>query len=97
MRGVYMGQINVKLNDDDKVKAMEALREMGLTMSSAIQMFIAKVARERRIPFEVCADPFYSESNMNELRKRIENVKSGKSMLKEHELLVEDDDEENLD
>lgn len=96
MRGVYMGQINVKLNDDDKVKAMEALREMGLTMSSAIQMFIAKVARERRIPFEVCADPFYSESNMNELRKRIENVKSGKSMLKEHELLVEDD-EENLD
>lgn len=92
-----MGQINVKLNDDDKVKAMEALREMGLTMSSAIQMFIAKVARERRIPFEVCADPFYSESNMNELRKRIENVKSGKSMLKEHELLVEDDDEENLD
>ena len=66
-------------------------------MSSAIQMFIAKVARERRIPFEVCADPFYSESNMNELRKRIENVKSGKSMLKEHELLVEDDDEENLD
>lgn len=91
-----MGQINVKLNDDDKVKAMEALREMGLTMSSAIQMFIAKVARERRIPFEVCADPFYSESNMNELRKRIENVKSGKSMLKEHELLVEDD-EENLD
>ena len=51
-----MGQINVKLNDDDKLKAMDA-------MSSAIQMFIAKVARERRIPFDVCADPFYSESN----------------------------------
>ena len=80
-----MGQINVKLNDDDKLKAMDALKEMGLTMSSAIQMFIAKVARERRIPFDVCADPFYSESNMNELR-RIESVKSGKSTLKEHEL-----------
>ena len=24
-----MGQINVKLNDDDKLKAMEALKEMG--------------------------------------------------------------------
>ena len=58
-----MGQINVKLNDDDKLKAMDALKEMGLTMSSAIQMFIAKVARESRIPFDVCADPFYSESN----------------------------------
>lgn len=31
-----MGQINVKLNDDDKLKAMDALKEMGLTMSSAI-------------------------------------------------------------
>lgn len=82
-----MGQINVKLNDDDKLKAMDALKEMGLTMSSAIQMFIAKVARERRIPFDVCADPFYSESNMNELR-RIESVKSGKSTLKEHELFA---------
>ena len=81
-----MGQINVKLNDDDKLKAMEALKEMGLTMSSAIQMFIAKVARERRIPFDVCADPFYSE-----------NVKSGKSTLKEHELFVENEDEEDLD
>lgn len=82
-----MGQINVKLNDDDKLKAMDALKEMGLTMSSAIQMFIANVARERRIPFDVCADPFYSESNMNELR-RIESVKSGKSTLKEHELFA---------
>lgn len=92
-----MGQIKVKLNDDDKLKAMEALKEIGLTMSSAIQMFIAKVARERRIPFDVCADPFYSETNMNELRRRIENVKSGKSTLKEHELFVENEDEEDLD
>lgn len=83
-----MGQINVKLNDDDKLKAMDALKEMGLTMSSAIQMFIAKVARERCIPFDVCADPLYSESNMNELRRRIESVKSGKSTLKEHELFA---------
>lgn len=42
-------------------------------------------------------DPFYSEINMNELRRRIENVKSGKSTLKEHELFVEDEDEEDLD
>lgn len=46
-----------------------------------------KVGNERRIPFEVAADPFYSESNMKVLEERIENLESGKSIPKEHELI----------
>lgn len=69
-----MAQVNVNVNDHDKEKAMEALKEMGLTLSSAIQMFLAKVARERRIPFDVCADPFYSEENMERLRRSAEEI-----------------------
>lgn len=36
-------------------------------------------------------DPFYSEANMNRLRAAIEAVKSGKSTLKEHDLIEVED------
>lgn len=35
-------------------------------------------------------DPFYDEDNMNELRRRVANLKSGKSELKEHDLIEAD-------
>ena len=36
-------------------------------------------------------DPFYSAENMAELERRIETVRSGKSTLKEHELIEVDE------
>ena len=70
-----------------KSKAESACTAMGLTMSSAINIFLTKVANERRIPFEISADPFYSEENIAEVERRIANVRSGKSTLKEHDLI----------
>ena len=42
----------------------------------------ARVNTERRIPFEVSADPFYSKENMDELERRVANIRTGKSVLK---------------
>ena len=64
---------------------------MGLTMSAAITMFLVKVGRERRIPFEITADPFYSAENIAELERRIESIKNGTSTLKEHDLIEVDE------
>ena len=36
---------------------------------------------------EVFADPFYSRENTVELKRRIGDVRSGKSKLQEHELI----------
>ena len=47
----------------------------------------ARVNTERRIPFEVSADPFYSKENMDELERRVTNIRTGKSVLKEHDLI----------
>lgn len=69
-----------------KEKAISALKEMGLTLSSAVQIYLAKIARERRIPFEISADPFYSPENIAELEKRIKNMKNGKDLI-EHNLI----------
>ena len=82
-----MTQVNFRVEDDVKANAEKALKEMGLTMSTAINMFLIKVGREKRIPFEINADPFYSAENIAELERRAESLKNGTSTLKEHELI----------
>ena len=86
-----MTQVNFRIDDVIKAYAEKALNDMGLTMSAAITMFLVKVGRERRIPFEITADPFYSADNIAELERRIESIKNGTSTLKEHELIKEDE------
>ena len=85
-----MTQINFRIDEDVKANAEATLKDMGLNMSTAITMFLTKVAREKRIPFEINADPFYSAENMLELRNRIESINNGTSSLKEHELIEVD-------
>ena len=53
-------------------------------------MFLIKVGRERRIPFEITADPFYSMENIAELESRVMSVKNGTTKLKEHKLIEDD-------
>ena len=36
---------------------------------------------------ELSADPFYSKENITELEKRVADIRSGKSTLKEQELI----------
>jgi DNA-damage-inducible protein J len=49
---------------------------MGLTLSSAIQIYLTKIAKEKRIPFKISADPFHSPENITEQEKHIKNLKS---------------------
>ena len=70
--------------------AEKTLNDIGLSMSTAINIFLKTVVRENRIPFELSADPFYSKENMKELERRVHAVRSGESTLKEHELIEED-------
>ena len=44
-----------------------------------------KVNTERQMTFEVSEDPFYSKENMDELERRVANIRTGKSVLKEHD------------
>ena len=84
-----MAQISVRVDDDVKRGAEKTFDDIGLSMSTAINIFLKKVARERRIPFELSADPFYSESNMRYLEKKMEDYKAGRLNLTEHELIEE--------
>ena len=56
-------------------------------MSTAINIFLKTVVRENRIPFELTADPFYSKYNIEELERRVANIRSGKDVYKRQQLL----------
>ena len=56
--------------------------ETGMNVSVAVNMFMKKVIREQKIPFEVNIDPFYSQENLAEIQRRIDEVKSGKAHSK---------------
>ena len=75
--------VNFKLDADVKKSMEQACADMGLTMSAAFTVFAKKVGRERRIPFEISADPFYSESNMEHLRRGIAALNAGKGTAHE--------------
>lgn len=78
-----MAQISLRVDDDVKKGAEQACADIGLSMTTAITVFLKKVAREKRIPFELSADPFYSESNMAHLRRGVAALNAGKGV--EHE------------
>ena len=81
-----MAQVSVRV--DDEVNAEATLNAIGIPMSTAVNVFLKAVAREHRIPFELNADPFYSDSNMRHIKRGIEALDAGKGV--EHELLEDD-------
>lgn len=81
-----MAQINVRVNDDVKKEAEAVLDEIGMSVTTAVTIFLKTVARERRIPFEVTAAPFYSESNMLFLAEKMAEYKNGTLKTEERPL-----------
>ena len=80
--------VNVNFRMDSELKKnMENLcSELGMSMTTAFTIFAKKMTREKRIPFEVSVDPFYSESNIKYLEKIVADMKEGKAKFEEHEL-----------
>ncbi len=79
--------VNFKLDSDVKKGMEQACSELGLSMSAAFTIFARKVSREKRIPFEVSVDPFYSESNIRYLEGIVKDIKEGRAHFEEHNLI----------
>ena len=60
----------------------------GIILDNCLYHFARKVVRENRIPFEVNADPFYSESNMTFLRNAVKALNNGEGTA--HDLIEVD-------
>lgn len=79
--------INFRMDEELKRSMERICQDMGMSMTTAFTIFAKKVTRERRIPFEISADPFYAESNIKHPEKVVSEIESGRATLTEHELI----------
>lgn len=79
-----MAQTTVSIRMDDSLKRDfdSICSELGMTMTTAVTMLAKKMSREKRLPFEVPIDTFYSESNMMAQGGSIEQMNAGKTVTK---------------
>lgn len=82
-----ISNVNFRMDSDLKNNMEKVCSDMGLTLTAAFTIFAKTVTREKRIPFEITADPFYSESNLRHLRRGIQALNAGKGV--EHSLIEE--------
>lgn len=71
--------INIELDENIKNEMEAVCLEIGLSMSEAFNVFAKKMAREGRIPFELCDDDY--------LEDIIRDIKEGRAHFFEHELI----------
>ena len=87
-----MSKVSVKFQMDEDLKNSfdNFCANIGMTMGAAFSVFARQAVRTQRIPFEISADPFYSETNMRRLEKAVNAIRSGEAVLTEHELINAD-------
>ncbi len=68
--------VSVRMDDNLKKDFDTVCNDLGLSMTTAITMLAKKMTREKRIPFEVSIDPFYSAKNTEALKASINDTRS---------------------
>mgnify|MGYP001041027973 CR=1 FL=1 len=77
--------VSIRLDENLKKSMEQVCQELGMSMTTAFTIFAKKMSREKRIPFEVSVDPFYSANNLEHLQRGIAALNAGKGI--EHELI----------
>jgi DNA-damage-inducible protein J len=70
--------VTFRMDEQDKAEFDQFCSEVGISVSNAFVMFAKTVVRERRIPFEIATDPFYSEENLRALRRSASDADAGR-------------------
>ena len=81
--------VNFRMDAGLKKNLEDICQRMGMNLTTMLTICCKKIEQERRIPFDVTADadPFYSEANIMELKRRMDAIKAGTAKLEEHELI----------
>lgn len=83
-----LATINFRIDSELKKQMEDICKRLGLNMTSALTVYVTKLVNEQRIPFEILADPFYSQENIKRLGKSIKELEEGKEKI--HKLDFDD-------
>lgn len=74
-----MANVSIRVDDIVKRQAERICSELGMSLSTATNLFYKKMVSYGGIPFELKVDPFYSQENQEHLERVIGNYYNGKS------------------
>jgi len=72
----------MKMDADVKKQADAIFDELGMTTTTAVNLFLRCAIREHGFPCDLKLDPFYSRENQEHLAKSLEEYKSGNLIRK---------------
>ena len=81
--------LNIRMESEIKSQAEDFFADLGLSMTTAINLFVRQALKQRKIPFEIISDydPFYSLPNLRALDRSIQAYQEGKIVTKTWEEL----------
>jgi len=79
-RNMSSTHIHVRIDEDIKIQAQNVFNDMGMDITTAVNIFFRQVIRNRCFPFLPSADPFYGETNMTHLLNVKADADIGRNM-----------------
>ncbi|MDR3280679.1 MAG: type II toxin-antitoxin system RelB/DinJ family antitoxin [Synergistaceae bacterium] len=77
--------VNIRIDEDIKQQAEILFSDLGLNMTSAVNIFVRQAIKQGKIPFEITThcgnDLFYSKENLAYLRAAIKDLEAGKGLV----------------
>lgn len=71
--------VNIRMDEDLKKQFDDFCQNTGMTMTTAICIFVKKVVAEQKIPFEITAnDPIYSPESVANIKAISKEMDEGK-------------------
>lgn len=80
--------LSIRVNSDDKKQFEQFCEATGMNPTVAVNLFVKTVIRKQRIPFKIEADPFYSNANIERLRKNAAEMEQTGGTI--HEVSLDD-------
>jgi DNA-damage-inducible protein J len=83
--------VNIRMDEELKKQAEQLFTDLGMNMTTAVNVFIRQAVNYGGIPFEIVRkDDFYNEYNQQILKKSIRQLEAKKG--KSHELIEVSDE-----
>ena len=81
-----MTKLKIKIDKALKAEVSAVLDDMGLDVTTAVNMFFKEIVRIKGLPFKPTArDPFYNPANIAHLKKALAEVRNVQQELKKNQ------------